>query len=248
MLSMPNSPLYLPAIYNSTTEFCSWFGQQFAPSNNPTFAGGVSVGGTLTVTGQSNLSNRLIVSADGIGVSIRASPPANGGESSIGFYRNTNLSGNTGGDQWVMGHNSWQVGAGNFAIGTLGRGECISIASASGAVNAVHSLTIAGRPAATKPWVAGRCAPGAGGTIFSSSGQQSDFSVTRNGDGTVGQWRVSWSAGHPSGSDYGVLITVGGTPVHWSYTSVSATSFQLSFYNLSNSLADPSEFTFMTIP
>ena len=38
-------------------EFCSWFGQQFAASNNPTFTGNVNVGGALTVTGQSDLSN-----------------------------------------------------------------------------------------------------------------------------------------------------------------------------------------------
>jgi hypothetical protein len=244
---MPNSPIHLPAVYNSATEFCSWFGQQFAPSNNPTFTGGVNVGGTLTVTGQSNLSNRLSVTAAGAGGSIRATPPANGGESSIGFYRNTDQSGNVAGDQWVMGHSSWSVGVGNFAIGTLERGQCTSIASASGTLNVIHSLTIAGRPAATKPWVAGRNSPSGGGTLFSSSGQQSTFSVERNGQG-LGQFRISWSAGHPLGSDYGILITTGGTPMHWTYTSVSATSFQLSFYNLSNSLADPTEFTFMTIP
>ena len=47
----------------------------------------------------------------------RVSPATNGNESSIAFYRNSNFSIPSTGDVWVVGHSTWGIGAGNFAIG-----------------------------------------------------------------------------------------------------------------------------------
>ena len=47
----------------------------------------------------------------------RVSPATSGQESSIGFYRNSNLNVSNAGDAWVIGQSAWGVGAGNFAIG-----------------------------------------------------------------------------------------------------------------------------------
>ena len=79
----------------------------------------------------------------------------NGGESSFGCYRNADLSGTAAGDQWVLGQGSWSVGAGNFLIGTLARGSCLTINATTGIANLPYGLTIADQPVATRPWVAG---------------------------------------------------------------------------------------------
>ena len=100
----------------------------------------------------------------------------------------------------------------------------------------------------TKPWVAGRIAPGGSGTLISNSGQQSTLTLTRRDGWPVGHFRLAWGAAHPLGNNYGVIIstsTNGGTS---KYHSVNAPSFQLTFFQPNDLFEDPLEFTFMTVP
>jgi hypothetical protein len=95
-----------------------------------------------------------------------------------------------------------------------------------------------------KPWVAGRAAPS--GTIISSSGQQS-FTVARVPGFSKGVFRVSWSAAHPSGSNYGVIVVSSTNDGFAKYYSVGATSFDIDFRISGGLLDDPFEWTFMTL-
>jgi hypothetical protein len=72
---------------------------------------------------------------------LRALPTGNGGESSIACYRNPAQAGdNVAGGVWSLGHNTWGCGQGNFAIGTVNVGRCLSISS-TGVLN-VHQPAI----------------------------------------------------------------------------------------------------------
>jgi hypothetical protein len=364
LLSIPNSPLYLPALYNSATEFCSWFGQQFAASNNPTFTSGVNVGGTLTVTGQSNLSNVSISgqlsiprgsamatpvtslnSAWSQGQGLRSrlgrwTGQVNGGNLCLRVHfatadygtadsiseitilytmgrtnPSTNVPATTvHGDGWAVvtsprsdfipevyvvpigfiagtptipekrimdfwitsggfpGDRVVDASTGSSAVGGLNSWQ----AEQAGTFDTVWppttiyatelpgvspipfrrlQSTLAYNPLnsqlQTKPWVAGRIAPGGSGTLISNSGQQTPLTLTRRAGFPSGNFILSWSAAHPSGSNYGVIVstsTNGGTS---KYHTVTATSFQLTFYQppgTNDPFEDPLEFTFMTLP
>ena len=88
-----------------------------APKNNPIFIGVVSTS-AISATGNIN----CII--NGAGGSFRAVPQVSGSESSIGFYRNNNLATPDIGDNWVLGHRSWNAGDRNFGIGANGVELC----------------------------------------------------------------------------------------------------------------------------
>jgi hypothetical protein len=75
----------------------------------------------IALTDSISLTGTISVVGPGGGGTIRTAPSATGGESSIGWYRNPNRAGSLAGDQFVVGHNSWGCGAGNWALGTLER-------------------------------------------------------------------------------------------------------------------------------
>ena len=89
-------------------------------------------------------ATQVVARGAGAGGTVRAAPTGTGGESSIGFFRNPDQSGGAAGDQWVMGQNSWTVGAGNFSIGTPARASCLTINATTGVVNLPYGLSING--------------------------------------------------------------------------------------------------------
>jgi hypothetical protein len=85
--------------------------------------------------GNSNPLYRLDVAGgmrvvqDGSAGSLRIGPFNAGSEASIGFYNTSNLAGSGTGAFWVMGQNSYNVGASNFAIGCQTTGHTMAILS-----------------------------------------------------------------------------------------------------------------------
>jgi hypothetical protein len=200
-----------------------------APTAKPTFTSGATVNG-----------DRLSVSTSAV-PQTRVSPGTNGAESSLAFYRNANQSGTSAGDVWTLGHGAHGLGAGNFAIGASTIGSCLSISS-SGTVNINYSLTIAGQPAATRPWVAGHF----DGTTTPSVTALSDFGQRAIGVSrtSVGIYVVSWTGAHPRGAGYAVFANMNVTAgfLGWDRTSTSLT---LRAFTNTGIPQDPAEIDFM---
>ena len=71
-----------------------------------------------TITGTITCSNGLNVARGGGDGSLKVLPNEEStSDSSVGFFRNRDMSITNPGDVWVMGQNTYTVGAGNFAIG-----------------------------------------------------------------------------------------------------------------------------------
>jgi hypothetical protein len=193
---------------------------------------------SLSADKSATFDGQVVARGSGIAGTIRAAPATNGGESSIGFYRNSDQSGNAAGDQWVLDQGSWGVGAGNFSIGTLARGQCLTIDATTGIVNSFYMLTIAGQPAATRPWVAGRFSGTtvAGAvTLRANIGQQQSVTITRTS--TVGEYNLSWTTAHPLGANYVMTVALpGGNPI---WLTTSATTATISCYTFQGTQIDP---------
>jgi hypothetical protein len=116
----------------------------------------------------------------------------------------------------------------------------------SGQTTFRYPVNIGNQPVATRPWVAGRVD---GSTaIISNLGQQSTFTVTRREGWPQGHFIISWSAAHPSGSNYGVIVSTNTNHGATKYHSTTATNFQLTFTIEGGLFQDPFDFTFMTLP
>jgi hypothetical protein len=200
------------------------------------FSAGATVTGTATAT-------QVVARGAGAGGTVRAAPQTNGGESSIGFYRNSDQSGTAAGDQWVLGQGSWSVGAGNFSIGTLSWGSCLTINTTTAAVNIPYALTIVDRQVAPVPWVAGHFdgTTSASVTLTSDTGQRDISSVSRT---SVGVYVVSWTGAHPRGDLYQVFANMNATAgfLSWDRTSTSLT---LRAFTNTAMPQDPAEIDFM---
>jgi hypothetical protein len=80
--------------------------------------GNVGIGVTPSSYKLDVMSGRLRVTGDGTAGAIRVAPLTSSNASTIAFYTNSNLSGTSAGDYWVVGQNAYSVGAGNLGIGT----------------------------------------------------------------------------------------------------------------------------------
>ena len=121
-------------------------------------------------------------------------------------------------------------------------GLCLDLTFATGVVNCVRGLTVAGQPVAREPWIAGHFdggPPVAGVTVNG----QCQFTVTRD---ALGVFVVAFAAAHPRGDSYTVLATIAaGGHVLWDKT---ATSLTFSTFNRSGLAMDPAELNFTTVP
>ena len=92
----------------------------------------------LTLSGSTITSNTIFTTPGAI--SYKALPVTDGTEASIGFHRYVAGTASAAGDYWVIGHNSFSVGAGNLAIGTYSTGAVMSFQS-TGAISLGTSTT-----------------------------------------------------------------------------------------------------------
>jgi hypothetical protein len=191
-----------------------------ANRDNPTFTTAVAVNGSMTAT-------QVVARGFGAGGTVRSAPTTNGGESSIGFYRNADQSGNAAGDQWVLGHNSWSAGAGNFSIGTLGRGECLTINALTGVANVPYGLSVKNVQLSE---MLNRMKPHSAGVM--------DFNGVVLRDNGKYPWTASRAGAfmtvtltEPYVYPYGVIATAESTAAYCTitYRNRSSTSFQLTW-------------------
>jgi hypothetical protein len=103
--------------------------------------GNVNVINNLSVNGTTVLTNKLKIQCAGGGGNIRAVPAFDNAESSIGFYRYTDMREAEPNSMWVAGQNCWNRQG--FSIGTPTRDACLNIDS-SGDVLIPYNLTVAG--------------------------------------------------------------------------------------------------------
>jgi hypothetical protein len=187
-------------------------------SKAATFSASTTTTGTATAT-------QVVARGSGIGGTVRAAPATNGNESSIGFYRNSDQSGSAAGDQWVLGQGSWGVGAGNFSIGTLARGSCLTINATTGIANLPYGLSVANQGLSTmldamKPHSAGLI--DTNGTVLRDNGKY-PFTVSRAGPTYTVNLPV------PYEFQYGVIATLDSPAVYAivRYGNRTSTSFTL---------------------
>jgi hypothetical protein len=150
----------------------------------------LSVSNSLSVLGNTTLSNKLKIQCAGGGGNIRVVPNFDSAESSIGFYRYTDMRENAANTMWVAGQNCWNLQG--FSIGTPTKDACFNIDS-SGTVSIPYNLNISGNllvngiivdnERSLNPfWICGKVA--ANGTVLSSNRGKYLFTVTKNGTGT----------------------------------------------------------------
>jgi hypothetical protein len=144
---------------------------------------------------------------------------------------------------WYIGYEARSAGTRNFGIGNQNKGLVIKIDGIFGSttfnypVNIANTLTINDRPVATKFWVSGRfngrTTPGPV-TPVADIGQ---FTATITRSDTKGQYNLSWSASHPLGDKYVMMVTlVAGLPV---WFTTSATTAIISCYTPNGQQIDP---------
>ena len=157
----------------------------------------------------------------------RVAPATSGQESSIGFYRNSNLGVTNAGDVWVIGQSAWGVGAGNFAIGRH-NSEALTI-TAAGAVNIPGSLTIGGIAAQRIPYVSCRVD---GSNVNNRGGQ-----VAPTADASqTGRTILTISPPHPAGGLFNPQVKL---ISNWGYIYVDSpfTGGSLSVWTANSSLS-----------
>ena len=121
-------------------------------------------------------------------------------------------------------------------------GPCLDLTFATGVVNCVRGLTVAGQPVAREPWIAGHFDCGPPVVNVNVTGQ-CPWTVTRD---STGVYVVTFGEQHPRGDSYTVLATIpAGGFVMWDKT---ATSLTLNTKNTSGQAADVAEVNFTTIP
>jgi hypothetical protein len=114
----------------------------FHPSND---AVGITTGGTEKMRVDANgfvgigvvpttykldvMDGKARITGDGTGGTLRIAPNTSSNESSIGFYTNSNLTGASAGDYWVIGQNTFSSGAGTLGIGTPTQGLIMSFSN-----------------------------------------------------------------------------------------------------------------------
>ncbi len=75
------------------------------------------------------MSGRIRITGDGTSGTLRIAPTTSSNQSTIAFYTNSNLSGTTAGDFWVIGQNAYSAGVGNLGIGTENTGLIMSLSN-----------------------------------------------------------------------------------------------------------------------
>ena len=93
--------------------------------------------GDLSVASYVNIRDKLTVSIDGSGGSIRCTSVVDNSESSIAFYKYINKRSTNAGDVWISGVNSW--GSPGFSIGTNALNACLNISDV-GSVSAAYKI------------------------------------------------------------------------------------------------------------
>jgi hypothetical protein len=98
-------------------------------------------------------------------------------------------------------------------------------------------VTVGSRQIGVRPWVGGRFAgiTAAGAVVPRTSIGQHGFTIARTS--TKGEYAISWTTPHPSGTDYVFFAQAGG--LHALCFPVAATSMTIAFYTFQNSQADP---------
>jgi hypothetical protein len=89
-------------------------------------SGNVGIG-TQNPSYRLDVTGGMRVVQDGSSGSLRIGPSNAGQEASIGFYNNSNMNGTGAGAMWVMGQNSFGVGASNFAVGCQSTGTIMAM-------------------------------------------------------------------------------------------------------------------------
>ena len=196
-----------------------------------------------------SMTSRLRVTADSANGMIQCSPLANGSESSIGFYRNTNRGESAPGDIWVVGHAAHLSGDRGFAIGANALGPALSI-TAAGAVSIPGTLAVTGavtvggsnisslyqarNPVQGQILVSTATPPVP--SVGSTSGTSTITTVTRSG---VGIYVVNWSPNINS-TTYGVIGILRNTAGYLSYNGTTGTSMNINTFNTSGVAVDSS--------
>jgi hypothetical protein len=215
--------------------------------------------------GKANTSGASFSGAVTVPSMLDVVPSVAGGRAELTFYRNIDKSGGDAGARWTIGRDSHAVGANNFAIGNNTLGTCMTF-STTGAVSipgtlaVTGSITSAGLPLYTKPYIAGRISAAgvtgidvpvpiiSGGTAANNAGQQLIASATRI---DAGRYRINWTTPHPNGDQFGVYLTprITGGFAHWG--TPTSTSFNMFCSIIVNGVvtpSDPQDIAFMTIP
>jgi hypothetical protein len=206
--------------------------------------GNVNVFNDLAVYGTTILSNKLKIQCAGGGGNIRAVPAFDNAESSIGFYRYTDMREAEPNSMWVAGQNCWNNQG--FSIGTPGRDSCFNIDS-SGNVSIPYNLYVSGNllvngiivdnERSLNPfWICGKVA--ANGTVLSNSRGKYSYTVNKNG---TGSYTISPTNANFSDTNYIVNITCqvdnGYAHARVGSSSLGLSSFLVAVY-VNNSLAD----------
>ena len=90
----------------------------------------VQLSGSQTITGAKTFTYGLTTTYSNGNGSIKVLPNTTStSDSSIGFFRNYNMSVSNPGDLWIAGQNIYGVGAGNFAIGCNSLNAAVTISS-----------------------------------------------------------------------------------------------------------------------
>jgi hypothetical protein len=97
----------------------------FHSDKNVDLKGNVIVSNNLSVNGTSLFLNNLKIKCAGNGGNIRVLPSNDTDESSIGFYKYTDMRENAAGAMWLIGQNCWAREG--FSIGTPGLDSCLNI-------------------------------------------------------------------------------------------------------------------------
>ena len=221
---------------------------------SPTFTGNITTTGRLTSIGD--------LGADG---TFRAVPQTDGFRTSIGFYRNNNMSLSASGDVWSLGNGMHSVGERNFAIGAHGQGACLSIAGSTGIINLLRPTIVSGNitttgtlnvPAITlngidvssfyqpKFWVAFEYLNA--GPSVNSYGQSTI--TTGSVVNTNGNYLITMPA-HPNGNNYGIMVVSRAAGIAYANYSgtKSSTQFRVFTYNSAGTQAS-NDFMVHTVP
>jgi hypothetical protein len=131
---------------------------------------------------------------------VRCVPNAVFGDSSIGFYRNGNLSVADAGDFWAVGHHAYGPGDRHFGIGCHGVNLCFSI-SPAGVVNIPYSLTVGNVAVQKIPYVSCRVD---GPNVSNRGGQV----IPSSSVGASGQYDLTITPPHPAGANLVPQVTL----------------------------------------
>jgi hypothetical protein len=199
--------------------------------------GNVNVFNDLSVYGTTVLSNTLKIQCSGGGGNVKVVPAFDSNESSIGFYRYTDMRAVDANTMWVAGQSCWNLEG--FSIGTPTRDACFNIDS-SGNVTIPYNLYVSGNllvngiivdnERSLNPfWICGKVA--ANGTVLSDSRGKFAFTVSRSG---TGMYVIRPTNANFSDTNYIVSVTcqVDGNNAHAriSSSSISVSSFLVITY------------------